>query len=71
MVLTVGPNSPGFADGLGEAANYVMGSTQWESSMTYEGDYFDSASDYAVRYETEWGEGIAFWTARRRQQEHT
>ena len=60
MVLTVGPNNPRFVDELGEDANYVMGPTQWESSMTYEGDYFGSASDYAERYETEWGSPPAY-----------
>ena len=63
MVLTVGPNNPGFADDLGADANYVMGPTQWESSMTYEGDYFGSASDYAERYETEWGLAPAYQAA--------
>ena len=63
MVLTVGPNNPGFVDNLGEDANYVMSPTQWESSMTYEGDYFGSASDYAERYETEWGSAPAYQAA--------
>ena len=62
MVLTVGPNNPRFVDDLGEDANYVMGPTQWESSMTYEGDYFGSASDYAERYEAEWGSPPAYQT---------
>lgn len=63
MVLTVGPNNPGFVDDLGEDANYVMSPTQWESSMTYEGDYFGSASDYAERYETEWESAPAYQAA--------
>ena len=63
MVLTVGPNNPGFVDDLGEDANYMMSPTQWESSMTYEGDYFGSASDYAERYETEWGTPPAYQAA--------
>ena len=57
LVFTVGPTNPKFADAVGEAAaNYVIGPTQWESSMSYEGDYFGSASEYAERYTAMWGE---------------
>ena len=63
MVLTVGPTAPEFAKELGEDADYVMGPTQWEASMTYEGDYFGSASDYAERYEAEWGSPPAYQAA--------
>lgn len=63
MVLTVGPNNSTFIEELGADANYVMSPTQWESSMTYEGDYFGSASDYAGRYETEWGSPPAYQAA--------
>ena len=63
MVLTVGPSNPKFADDLGEDADYVMAPTQWESSMTYEGDYFGSASDYAERYAAEWGSPPAYQAA--------
>ena len=63
MVLTVGPNNPKFIDELGEDANYMMSPTQWESSMTYEGDYFGSASDYAERYEAAWGSPPAYQAA--------
>ena len=63
MVLTVGPNNPRFVDDLGVDANYMMSPTQWESSMTYEGDYFGSASDYAERYEAAWGSPPAYQAA--------
>ena len=63
MLLTVGPNDSTFVEDLGADANYVMSPTQWESSMTYEGDYFGSASDYAARYETEWGSAPAYQAA--------
>ena len=63
MVLTSGPNNSRFIDDLGADANYVMSPTQWESSMTYEGDYFGSASDYAGRYEAEWGSAPAYQAA--------
>lgn len=63
MVLTVGPSNPEFIDELGADANYVMVPTQWESSMTHKGDYFGSASDYAERYEAEWGAAPAYQAA--------
>ena len=63
MVLTVGPSNLKFIDELGEDADYVMSPTQWEPSMTYEGDYFGSASDYAERYEAAWDSPPAYQAA--------
>lgn len=54
-VLTVGPTDPEFVKDIGADANYLIGPTQWESSMGYEGEYFGSASDYAERYRSKWG----------------
>jgi branched-chain amino acid transport system substrate-binding protein len=53
MVLTVGPTSPTFADELGDAAELVIGPTQWESSMPWEGEWFGTSADYAARYSRE------------------
>ncbi len=55
MVLTVGPTDPALIDEVGEDANFLIGPTQWEATMSYQGDYFGSASDYAERYAEEWG----------------
>ena len=55
MVLTVGPTDPELIEEVGEDAYYLIGPTQWEASMSYEGDYFGSASDYAERYAAKWG----------------
>ena len=55
MVLTVGPSDPGLIEEIGQDADYLIGPTQWEASMSYEGDYFGSASDYAERYAAKWG----------------
>ncbi len=55
MALTVGPTDPELIKEIGEDANYLIGPTQWEASMSYEGEYFGSASDYAKRYEERWG----------------
>ena len=64
LVLTVGPTDPAFADAVGEAAaNYLIGPTQWESSMSYEGDCFGSASEYAERYTSMWGKPPTYQAA--------
>ena len=56
FVITVGPSNPEFADELGELAEGVIGPTQWESVMTWEDEYFGTASEYAARYEERWDE---------------
>ncbi len=56
MVITVGPSNPEFPAEVGDAANYIIGPTQWESSMSWEDEYFGTAADYSERYEAMWGE---------------
>jgi len=51
MVITVGPSNPEFVAELGDAANGVIGPTQWEREMTWEDEYFGTAEEYAQRYE--------------------
>ena len=55
MLITVGPSNPKLTADLGADAEGVIGPTQWESSMAYEGPYFGTASDYAEYYESLWG----------------
>ena len=62
-VLTVGPTDPGFVKEVGADANYLIGPTQWESSMSYKGEYFGSASDYAERYRNKWGDPPVYQAA--------
>ena len=62
-VLTVGPTNPDFVRDVGADANYLIGPTQWESSMSYEGEYFGSASDYAERYRKKWGDAPVYQAA--------
>ena len=62
-VLTVGPTDPEFVEEVGEDANYLISPTQWEASMSYKGDYFGSASDYAKRYTDRWGSPPAYQSA--------
>ncbi len=55
MVITVGPSNPKLVAEVGGDAEYVMGPTQWESSMKYADEYLGTASEYAMRYKTKWG----------------
>ena len=62
-VMTVGPTNPDLIDEVGVDANFLIGPTQWESSMSYEGEYFGSASDYAERYRYKWGDPPVYQAA--------
>ena len=55
MLITAGPSNPQLIDDLGTDVNGVLGPTQWEPAMAYEGAYFGSAADYAEYYESLWG----------------
>ena len=63
MLITVGPSNPKLIEELGEDVEGVLGPTQWESVMAYEGPYFGSASDYAAYYESLWGEPPVYQAA--------
>jgi branched-subunit amino acid ABC-type transport system permease component/ABC-type branched-subunit amino acid transport system substrate-binding protein len=63
MLITVGPSNPKLIEELGEDVNGVLGPTQWEAAMAYEGSYFGTAADYAAYYETLWGEPPVYQAA--------
>lgn len=63
MVITVGPSNPEFASEVGDAANYILGPTQWEATMSWEDEYFGTPADYAARYEEMWGEPPTYQAA--------
>jgi len=63
MLITVGPSNPQLVDELGSAADGVVGPTQWEPTMAYEGQWFGSAADYAARFEAMWGEAPVYQAA--------
>ncbi len=63
MVITVGPSNPDFASEVGNAANYILGPTQWEATMSWEDEYFGTAGDFAERYESMWGEPPTYQAA--------
>ena len=63
MVITVGPSNPKLIEEVGADAEYVIGPTQWEASMSYADEYFGAAADYAARYEKMWGEPPTYQAA--------
>lgn len=63
MVITVGPSNPEFVDEVGDAANYIIGPTQWEATMAYEDEYFGTAAEFAERYQGMWGETPTYQAA--------
>ena len=63
MVITVGPSNPEFASEVGDSANYIIGPTQWEATMSWEDEYFGTAADFAARYEDLWGEPPTYQAA--------
>ena len=59
MVITVGPSNPQFVEEVGSKAEYIVGPTQWERTMSWEGPYFGTSAAYGDRYEGMWG-GTAY-----------
>jgi branched-chain amino acid transport system substrate-binding protein len=48
MLITVGPSNPKLVEELGDDVENVLGPTQWEATMAYEGPYFGTAADYGA-----------------------
>ncbi len=63
MIITVGPSNPEFVSEVGSSANYILGPTQWERTMSYSDEYFGAAEEYAQRYEEMWGEPPTYQAA--------
>ncbi len=63
MVITVGPSNPTLIEEVGADAEYVIGPTQWEASMSYADDYLGTAAEYAARYQDMWGEPPTYQAA--------
>lgn len=63
MVITVGPSNQDFVEEVGVAANFIMGPTQWESSMSWQGEYFGDPAAYNQRYIDMWGESPTYQAA--------
>ncbi len=63
MVITVGPSNPEFVTEVGADAEYIIGPTQWERTMSWSDEWFGTSEEYAVRYETMWGEPPSYQAA--------
>lgn len=63
MLITVGPSNPELTAELGDSVEGVIGPTQWEATMAYEGEWFGSAADYSALYESHWGERPVYQAA--------
>lgn len=63
MLITVGPSNPKLVEELGESVDGVVGPTQWESTMAWQGQWFGTPADYAARYEALWGEAPVYQAA--------
>ncbi|MDQ7026107.1 MAG: amino acid ABC transporter substrate-binding protein [Anaerolineae bacterium] len=55
ILLTVGPSNPTFVEEVGADSYYLLGASQWESTLGYEDAWFGSAGDYAARFEEAYG----------------
>lgn len=63
MVITVGPSNPQFVEEVQAKAEYVIGPTQWERTMSWEGPYFGTAAAYGDKYEARWDEAPTYQAA--------
>ncbi len=63
MVITVGPSNPEFVTEVGADAEYIIGPTQWERTMSWEDPWFGTAEDWAKRYEAMWNEPPSYQAA--------
>ena len=63
MLITVGPSNPHLVEELGSDLDGVLGPTQWEPVMAYEGPYFGTAADYAAYFEQLWNEQPVYQAA--------
>ncbi len=55
LLLTVGPGGPEFTAALGDTASGVLGPTQWDRTMTWQGTDFGTPAQYATRYAARFG----------------
>jgi branched-chain amino acid transport system substrate-binding protein len=60
---TVAPPTPDFRKALGDAANGVVGSTQWTSATTGSDPIFGSAKDYARDFQKRFGTAAEYHSA--------
>ena len=60
---TVAPPTPDFSEALGDAANGVVGSTQWTAQVKGQDEIFGTATDYAADYKKRFGADAEYHSA--------
>lgn len=60
---TVAPPTPDFREALGDAADGVVGSTQWTAQTEGRDRWFGTAKDYAAAYEKRFGKPAEYHSA--------
>jgi branched-chain amino acid transport system substrate-binding protein len=63
MVITVGPSNPEFVTEVGSDADYILGPTQWEGTMSWSDEWFGTAAEYHARYSALWNEPPSYQAA--------
>ena len=63
MVITVGPSNPTFVEEVGADADYIIGPTQWEGTMSWSDEWFGTAKEFYDRYSAKWGEAPSYQAA--------
>ena len=63
MVFMASANVPAFVGELGENAEYAVGSTQWQETMSYQGMYIGTPQEYYDRYVSMYGMDPSYQSA--------
>lgn len=63
MVITVGPSNPKLVEEVGGDADFVLGPTQWEATMSWQGPYLGTPAEYDAMYLEMWGEAPTYQAA--------
>ncbi|HSG41957.1 MAG TPA: amino acid ABC transporter substrate-binding protein [Anaerolineales bacterium] len=63
MVFMASANVPAFVGELGEKAEYAVGSTQWQETMSYQGIYLGTPQEYYERYVAMYGMDPSYQSA--------
>ena len=63
MVITVGPSNPNLVEEVGGDAEYILGPTQWEATMSWQGPYIGTPPEFDSMYQAMWGEAPTYQAA--------
>ncbi|MDX1377615.1 MAG: amino acid ABC transporter substrate-binding protein [Anaerolineales bacterium] len=63
MIFMSSANVPAFVDELGDQAEYAVGATQWQETMSYQGMYIGTPQEYYQRYVDRYGMDPSYQSA--------